>query len=76
MLPLFNQEPIPLPVPLTPAEHTQSVSGDIMMTWTDMVPVDGTILLSISALWVLALLGYSFMQFFRTPRQSESNPEA
>lgn len=68
---MFGQTPDPMPVSLNPVEQIQSVPGDVMVTWTDMVPTDGTILMVVSGVWVVALLFYSFSQFFRKPSGAE-----
>lgn len=67
MFVLLSNAPDPLPLSLTPAEKIQTMPGDVMMAWTDMVPNDGTLVLSISALWIGLLVIYSFVKFFKQP---------
>lgn len=45
--------------------------GDVMVTWSDMVPADGTILMVVAGVWVAALLFYSFSKFFKAPTEPE-----
>lgn len=71
MLAIFSQTPDPLPVALSPAERIQSMPGDVMVTWSDMVPADGTILMVVAGVWVAALLFYSFSKFFKAPTEPE-----
>lgn len=71
MLSVFSQAPDPLPVALSPAEQIQSMPGDVMITWSDMVPTDGTILLAVAGVWVVSLLVFSFSKFFRLPMRPD-----
>lgn len=68
---MLSQTPDPLPVALSPAEQIQSMPGDVMITWSDMVPADGTILIAVAGVWVAALLFYSFSKFFKTPTEAD-----
>lgn len=45
--------------------------GDVMVTWSDMVPADGTVLMVVAGVWVAALLFYSFSKFFKAPAEPE-----